>query len=139
GGDHHEVGARIDGRRVGLDVGVVEAAEDVVGDAGGGEVRVAAHTAEAGEVLAGDGDAGSTQPAHERGAVIGHGLRVAAKLPAPEADRIVVLLGACGHGVEHRGEVEVDAGEVEIYAPQERVLLQLGGIDLTLVERGWHD
>ena len=129
-GDHDERHARVDGRLEGPEVGVTGSGQRV--DDPGGEVGVAGHPAQSGEMLGGGGHSGLPHPAEERHAVRRHGLRVAAILAPQRADRLVPRGGPGRDHVHDRGQVKVDAGLPQLASPPGGLPLQRAGGQLAL-------
>jgi hypothetical protein len=118
-GDHDEGHARIDGGLEGPEVGVARGGHRV--DDPGGEVGIAGHPAQPGEMLGGGGHARLPHPPDERHAVCRHGFRVAAVLAQERAYRLVPAGGPGRDHVHDRGQVKVEAGQLQLASP-------LGGV-----------
>ena len=129
-GDHDERDARVDGGLEGPEVGVARGGHRV--DDPGGEVGVARHPAQPGEMLSGGGDSGLPQSAQERHAVRRHRLRIAAELAPQRADRLVPPGGPGRDHVHDRGQVKVDAGLPQLAPPPGGLPLQGAGGQLPL-------
>ena len=129
-GDHDEGHARVDGGLEGPEVGVTRGGHRV--DDPGGEVGVARHPAQSGEMLGGGGHSGLPHPAEERHAVRRHGLRVTAELAPERADRLVPRGGPGRDHVHDRGQVKVDAGQLQLASPRGGLPLQRAGGQLAL-------
>ena len=114
-GDHDERHARVDGGLEGPEVGVAWGGHRV-GDPGG-QVGVARHPAQPGEMLSGGGDPGLPHPPDERHAVRGDGGRIGAELAHQRADWLVEAGGPRRDHVHDRGQVEVDAGQLQLASP----------------------
>jgi hypothetical protein len=115
-GDHDERHARVDGGLEGPEVGVARGGHRV--DDPGGDVGVARHPAQPGEMLGGGGHSGLPHPPDERHAVCRHGFRVTAELAQERAYRLVPRRGPGRDHVHDRGQVEVDAGQLQLASPR---------------------